>query len=174
MFPRERRLAKRVALHLGQDLGFPRLLEELLFNVEKRGVSNSDITAAQQVLKRRRLFGKQPGPTISGSEAPRISWDTVFRDVNARIPKGGKVGFSEGDPVVQQVQALLPQIVVQHVVCCRGTNRIQPPCVEGMPRDMHLRQTVVVKRVGGEIAMDGEIEDWSQVPRYYAGDDPKQ
>ncbi|CAE7262600.1 RE1 [Symbiodinium natans] len=43
-----------------------------------------------------------------------------------------------------------------------GTNRIQPPCVEGMPRDMPLRQTVVVKRVGGEIAMDGEIEDWSQ------------
>ena len=166
MFPRERRLAKRVAMHLGQDLGFPLPLEELLFNVEKRGVSNSDFTAAQQVLKRRRLFGKQPGPTISGSEAPRISWDTVFRDVNARVPKGGKVGFSEGDPVVQQVQALLPQIVVQHVVCCRGTNRIQPPCVEGMPRDMPLRQTVVVKRVGGEIAMDGEIEDWSQVPRY--------
>ncbi|CAE7412933.1 RE1 [Symbiodinium natans] len=48
-----------------------------------------------------------------------------------------------------------------------GTNRIQPPCVEGMPRDMPLRQTVVVKRVGGEIAMDGEIEDWHG-PGYFA------
>ena len=52
------------------------------------------------------------------------------------------------------------------MVFCRGTNRVQAPRDGTHPKDMPLRLTIVVKRDGGEVVVDGQVEDWSRVPKY--------
>ena len=64
------------------------------------------------------------------------------------------------------IQQLVPEFQVKHVVSCRGTNRIRPPQMGWAPRDIPLRKTVVVQRDGTGIAVDGDVEEWSRIPRY--------
>ena len=78
----------------------------------------------------------------------------------------GKVYYREGDRVLEDTQKLLPNMVVKHVVVCKGTNRIQPLPAGCASRDAPLRYTVLVKRDGGEVELDDRVEDWSKLPRY--------
>ena len=162
------RLADRVADSLKRDVGLPLPLEELLVGEHKREGSDSDLSAAKQVLKRRRLLGKQPPPPRPPDKLEN-PWARVFQMVNDRIPPKGRVYIQEGDEVATAIQELLPGMIVKHVVFCRGINRIQPALAETRPKEVPLRYTVVVKRVGGEIVADKQPEDWSRIPKYKRG-----
>ena len=132
-----------------------------------RELPQADVEAAQQVLKRRRLWGKQPFPEQSaGDEREAVTWERVFKEVNGRVPKGGSIAVEEGDAITTLVQQLLPDLQVQQVLFCRGTNRVQPPKGSWTGRDIPLRQVVVVRRDNGKVEVDGDIEEWVKVPRY--------
>ena len=176
--------AQQVAQHILHDYGYPLLFEELLVGSSdgdpKRKESNSDpaVSAVQQVLKRRRLLRKQPPPVAtsnpSTSSEPNagldpLTWERVFQQLNGRVPVKKRVSFQEGDEEVKLVQQLVPEFIVKHVVVCRGTNRIQPAPAGCDVRDIPLRYTVVVKRAGGDIAVDGAIEEWTKIPKYKQG-----
>ena len=127
-----------------------------------------DVSAAQQVLKRRRLLGKQAASSPIGNQRydePKDDWTGLFQYLQGRVPRVGGVFFQEGE-VIDRVQALIPQFVVKHVVLCRGTNRVRPPKSDWEAVDIPLRKTVLVKREGGAIYEDGEVEEWTRIPRY--------
>ena len=86
--------------------------------------------------------------------------------LNSRVAKVGASYFEEGDPIVGEIQRLIPEFQVKHVVACRGTNRIRPPQIGWSPRDIPWRKTVVVQRDGTGIAEDGEVQEWGKLPRY--------
>ena len=116
------RFADKVALCLQRETGMPLPVEELLVGEHKREGSDSDLTVAKQVLKRRRLLGKQP-PQPQVPPKVEDPWVKVFQMVNDRIPPKGRVYLQEGDEVVTQVQALIPSMIVKQVVFCRGRRK---------------------------------------------------
>ena len=162
------RFADKVAHCFKKSVGMPLPVEELLVGEHKREGSDSDLSAVQQVLKRQRLLGKQP-PRQPSPEPIEDPWVKVFQMVNERVPPKGRTYVQEGDDVVAKVQELIPNMIVKHVVFCRGVNRIQPALADTRPKEVPLRYTVVVKRAGGGIVADKAPEDWSRIPKYKRG-----
>ena len=114
-------------------------------------------------LKRRRVELKQPETSLYG-EAP--SWKDIFRTVGYSTPRVGNACFQgSGDMVVKLVQQVVPDIKVELVVACRGTDRhrIQPADV--FPEVLPWRKTVVVVRGTGEIKDLGPPENWAGLSR---------
>ena len=162
-------LGTRAAPALLSNGGLPLLLSELLLGEGSRELPQEDLEAAQQVLKRRRLWGKQSPPeqnAESSGASKAVTWERIFTEVNDRVPKGGGMAVEEGDAITSMVQQLLPDFQVQQVVFCRGTNRVQPPKGSWVGKDIPLRQTVVVRRDNGKVELDGALEEWTKVPRY--------
>ena len=125
---RQLQLNTCAARALTQRSDYPLSIEELLIGEgESR---NSEVEHAQQVWKRRRLLGKQPPPDQSGGDEV-VNWQKVFQMLNSRVARVGASYFEEGDPIVGEIQRLLPEFQVKHVVACRGTNRIRPPQMGG-------------------------------------------
>ena len=179
---RNHSFVNQVANQLCRDLGHPLLIEELLVGSDgeaERKEPNSDqaVAAARQVLKRRRLLGKQPPPgatsvpssSLTSDSNAQPTWGGVFQHLNGKVPVKKRIGFNEGDHEVTLAQQLMPDFAVKHIVVCRGTNRVQPPHASCDVRDIPLRYTMVVKRADGEIAVDGGIEEWTQIPQYKQG-----
>ena len=162
-------LGTRAAPALLSNGGLPLLLSELLLGEGSRELPQEDLEAARQVLKRRRLWGKQSPPeqnAESSGASEAVTWERIFTEVNDRVPKGGGMAVEEGDAITSMVQQLLPDFQVQQVVFCRGTNRVQPPKGSWVGKDIPLRQTVVVRRDNGKVELDGALEEWTKVPRY--------
>ena len=135
------RFAEKVGHCLKCPVGMPLAIEELLIGEHKSEGSDSDLSSAKQVLKRRRLLGKQPVPQAT-PVPEQDTWSQVFQMVNGDIPPKGRVYFEEGDAVANKAQALLPDMIVKHLVFCRGVNRIQPAPVEVRPKEVPLRTSI--------------------------------
>ena len=147
----------------------PLYMAELLLGEGTREHPQEDLAAAQQVVKRRRIWGKQALPEtmhVGNSQSEPLTWERVFQEVNSRVPRGGGVGMEEGDEITTMVQQLMPNMHVCQVVFCRGTNRVQMPKGTWSHRDIPLRQVVVVRRDNGQVELDGSVEEWTKVPRY--------
>ena len=112
--PRFRHFVDQVALGLRCVQDQPLVYQELLLGEHKREGAYSDlpdVTQVQQVLKRRRLRGKQAAPqgTSNGDEG----WMGVFRRANDRVPVKRRFYVWGGDCIVQDVQRLIPDLAVQ-------------------------------------------------------------
>ena len=162
---RQERFAMRVAQALRKGTDMPLPLEELLFGEQNRESPDPDLATAQQVLKRRRLHGKQA--VSSGAQVDvATNWGLLFKELNSHIPRVGRTCYKEGDPELQQIQRLIPQMLVKYAVVCRGTDRIQLPPIGCRAKDIPLRLTAVVRRDSGEVEVEGCVEEWSRLPRY--------
>ena len=147
----------------------PLMVTKLLVGAtESREAPSTDNLEVRQLFKRRRLMGRQPPPTVRNLDGliEAGDWEMFFRDHNSRVPRVGGVYFQGDDEVVKRVQALIPQFEVKHVVLCRGANRVRPPQDGWEGVDIPLRNTVVVKRDGGRVVEDGDVEEWTKIPRY--------
>ena len=171
---RQLRLADKAAAAMMKDTSVPLLLSELMVVESKREADFNSVSfpvsieQAQQVVKRRRLLRKQPDPSISKWDQPRMaSWGEMFRKFGVRVPNRGRHYFSEGDEVAIATQQLIPHFEVKRVVMARGTNRVQLPKPGVDVNDIPLRQTIVVARQDGKVRVDGEPEYWARgVPKY--------
>eukprot|EP00435_Cladocopium_sp_Y103_P035397 s1051_g9.t1 len=138
----------------------PLLLEELLIGLE----DHEKPELAQEAVKRRRVELKQPESSMYG-KAP--SWKDVFRTVEHSTPRVGNAVFKgdPGDTVLKLVQMLVPELQVQLVVACRGTNRYRlQPEVEGCER-YGWRKTVIIDRAGVQVVDLGPSEEWTRLSR---------
>ena len=143
------------------------MMSELLIGEEvKREAPDSNLQAVQQVLKRRRLRRKQPLAETADQDHVGVTWESVFQKYNAVVPRVGRKYFGLHDEIVAEIQPLIPQFQIKHVVMCRGTNRLQPPSNTQSAEDIPLRLTVVVSREDGQVQMDGGVEEWTKIPRY--------
>ena len=132
-------------------------------------MENSDdpFHRARQVVKRRRLWRKQPPPPVQRQpEDPVGSWGDLFRRFGVRVKTRGRFYFNEGDEVVAAAQRLTPHFQVKQVVMARGTNRVQLPKPGFDAGDIPLRQTIVVSRQDGKVRVDGEPEQWTRATKY--------
>ena len=139
----------------------PLILGELILGLEEH--ERPEMAQESLQLKRRRVELKQPETSLYG-KAP--SWKDIFRTVGYSTPRVGNACFHDRDDVVVKlVQQVVPEIKVELVVACRGTDRhrIQPANV--VSEVLPWRKTVVVDRGTGEVRDLGPPEAWTQLSR---------
>ena len=133
--------------------------------MDKRGpeVTRSE---GEQALKRRRYLFKRGPRETEGYNKTLDTWASVFRKLNARVPRVGNFIVGPEDELIRSVQSLVPGMRVHHVEACRGTNRLRTPQLRDNPQDVTHRHTVVIHRQTGEIEEVGNIENWTRLPKY--------
>ena len=160
-------LARSVAKYVAKrKLDRPMLLEELCMVNHAKGLEEAE---AKQVLKRRRLTFKQSNPQRDDGEAyekTTETWETIFKSLEARVPRVGNHMINETDELIQRMQALVPNMRIHHAEACRGINRLRRPTKLEDPHLISHRQTVVLNRNTNKVEEVGSIEEWSRLPRY--------
>ena len=139
----------------------PLILGELVLGLDDH--ERPEMAQESLQLKRRRVELKQPETSLYG-KAP--SWKDIFRTVGYSTPRVGNACFQgSGDMVVKLIQQVVPDIKVELVVACRGTDRhrIQPADV--FPEVLPWRKSVVVVRGTGEVKDLGPPENWTGLSR---------
>ena len=152
----------------------PLLLEELLVgeDVEMREGANKR-PMAQEVLElrkcRRRHDGKSP-PTEADLERDRMvteeeGWKRVVALLEKRTPRVGNAYLRVGDPEMERVQEMVPEVEVRLVIMCRGTERHRVPNANFGREDIPLRKMVYVHRQSGKIVDLGAFEEWERMSK---------
>ena len=103
--------------------------------------------------KRFRLGNKQSVPKSSEL------WQRIFDQVDSLLPRVGRRSIVDSK-LISQIQALLPDKVIKHVVACKGTNRTIPPPKEIAVGEAPFRLGVYLERNTNIIHIDDEWEQW--------------
>ena len=110
----------------------------------------------EQVIKRRRLAGKQHvGPCLEDCQE-------VLNRISRMMPRVGKREITESD-ILQPIQQMFSDKVVVSVVACRGTDRTMGP-----PSNLHahqapFRKTLMILRPSSQVAHEVNWERWTQL-----------
>ena len=106
--------------------------------------------------KRVRLIGKTtPVDAIQ-------QWEKVFTEVNAIVPRVGKVHITNQD-IIDSVQQLVPDRIVHRVVACRGSSRTLAPPDDLVKGEAPFRKSVFTLRNENVIKTETEWENWEDL-----------
>lgn len=98
-------------------------------------------------------------------EVPEVDWREIITSFEKDVPRVGNAYFWVDDHRVVGLQEQFPQVTIQLVLICRGTERYRVPKPEVERDEIPLRKTIVVHRQSGEIQDLGEFEEWQQLPK---------
>ena len=150
---------------------YPLLMDEILVGIHEKPEMAREVLQDQ---KRRRYSEKGPPQDIDKGEPSSSSkgvfgkapsWSQVMKDVSKETPRVGNMVFREEHPLFQIVQRLVPELEIRLMLGCRGTERLRTPGGHGRGDDMPWRKTVFIHMNTGEIVDDGELENWSRLPK---------
>ncbi|CAL1157602.1 unnamed protein product [Cladocopium goreaui] len=91
-------------------------------------------------------------------------WDGIFKKIETMVPRVGKRVLDD-DGVLAQIQKGAPNLKVQRVEACRGTERLRLPGADADPETIPLRLTVVKDRITGQSMVLGPAEEWAALPK---------
>ncbi|CAL1165925.1 unnamed protein product, partial [Cladocopium goreaui] len=91
-------------------------------------------------------------------------WDGIFKKIETMVPRVGKRVLDD-DGVLAQIQKGAPNLKVQRVEACRGTERLRLPGADADPETIPLRMTVVKDRITGQSMVLGPAEEWAALPK---------
>ncbi|CAL1129202.1 unnamed protein product [Cladocopium goreaui] len=114
-------------------------------------------------VKRPRYHSKQTPAGDHGCAAGEY-WDGIFKKIETMVPRVGKRVLDD-DGVLAQIQKGAPNLKVQRVEACRGTERLRLPGADADPETIPLRLTVVKDRITGQSMVLGPAEEWAALPK---------
>ena len=114
-------------------------------------------------VKRPRYHCKQTPAGDHGCAAGEY-WDGIFKKIETMVPRVGKRVLDD-DGVLAQIQKGAPNLKVQRVEACRGTERLRLPGADADPETIPLRLTVVKDRITGQSMVLGPAEEWAALPK---------
>ena len=86
------------------------------------------------------------------------------RKLNPWFPRVGK-RVLENENILSQIQKGAPQLKIQRVEACRGTERLRVPSPDIDPALVPMRLTVIKDRASGKALVLGPAEEWSTLPK---------
>ena len=153
--------SKKIASVLCQKGENPLLVDEMILGLEEHERPEM-APEALQLQKRRRLNGKRPESSLYG-KAP--CWKDIFRQAGHYTPRVGNAYFERDHVVSQLAQQLVPEMQIQIMIACRGTNRHRVLEATAHREKYPFRKTVLVDRDTGEIKETGPMEEWVKLPK---------
>lgn len=119
-------------------------------------VRTQPIADDQPQQKRVRLGSKQT--VLSKTEL----WSQLFDKVNLLLPRVGRRAINQPE-IVAQIQGLLPEKEIKHVMACKGTSRTIAPPKEIAVGEAPYRLGVYLERHSGNLLIDEEWESWESL-----------
>ena len=154
----------------------PLIVEELLVGEELENTSEKKKRPlAHEVLElrkcRKRHDGKGP-PTsadiaydMNKSFGDHPDLRAALVDLEKGVPRVGNSYCHAGDPRLEKLQKLIPDVDIKFVLACRGTERHRVPTSAPPRDDIPLRKTIYVHRETGEAVDTGPFEAWTELPK---------
>ena len=91
-------------------------------------------------------------------------WSTVMVEANNLAPRVGNSKYEASSQFAQMAQRCVPDLCIQSLFVCRGTERFQAPLLAPPSRDFPIRRTISTHRQTGEISDSGN-EEWHNLTR---------
>ena len=145
----------------------PLAVMELLagFEASESGHKRSRESAIDSLrLKRHRCVYKQPCPAAFAPAVAPVSWEHIMQEVSKETPRVGVHTIRQG-PLMEKVQSVIPEMQVQLMISCRGTDRYRTPDKQDDSSRLTLRKTVYIHRVSGAFVDVGVPEEWQKLSR---------
>lgn len=92
------------------------------------------------------------------------SWPSIFNLAEQVAPRVGNLKIEVSSELFREFQKMLPDMCVESLFVCRGTERLQVPIGSPVSSQFPLRKTISIHRQTGEIH-ETEIEDWHNMTR---------
>lgn len=149
--------------------------DELLADQERPGPEA--VSMVGEIVKRRRLVGKQEASRVSASSrdqprrigAPRGEESEDLRELFVRLdgqtPRVGVRVLDTSSPIGRQIQTICPGLVVHRIEVCRGTDRFRVPAAGTDLSCLPLRQMWVLHRTSGQVMPQGASELWQRLAK---------
>ena len=144
------------------DGGSDVFVEEVVQKKRAAAESSSAEPDSSNAAKRLRYGGKQT-PMGDHECATGEYWDGISRKLNPWF-----LGSEKGPwkmRILSQIQKGAPQLKIQRVEACRGTERLRVPSPDIDPALVPMRLTVIKDRVTGKALVLGPAEEWSMLPK---------
>jgi hypothetical protein len=111
---------------------------------------------AEQMIKRRRLAGKQyVGPCLEDCQE-------VLNRINRMLPRVGKLEITASE-ILQPIQQMLSDKLVVNVIACRGTDRTMGPPTNVHAHEAPYRKSFMILRPSSQVAHEANWEKWTQL-----------
>ena len=110
-----------------------------------------------------------PEIVVSGSngasEADKAaSWDMIFNLAQQTAPRVGNLKVDVSSDLFAEFQKMIPDMCIENLFVCRGTERLQVPVGAPVSHQFPLRKTVSIHRQTGDIHQT-DIENWHSMTR---------
>ena len=145
------------------DGGSDVFVEEVVQKKRAAAESSSAEPDSSNAAKRLRYGGKQT-PMGDHECATGEYWDGIFKKIEPMVPRVGK-WVLENENILSQIQKGAPQLKIQRVEACRGTERLRVPSPDIDPALVPMRLTVIKDRASGKALVLGPAEEWSTLPK---------
>lgn len=122
---------------------FARQIIQSLKQERIRGLGSFAAEHEDHPTKRRRLSQKSSDAQIQLLSS-NLTWDTIMKAVDEEAPRVGPKVVTEG-MLLQAVQRLCPQYIVNHLVLCRGMDRMVGPNMKISPGIAPIRRFIGIR-----------------------------
>ena len=105
---------------------------------------------------------EQPKPASPIDEM--TSWDPIFKLADQTAPRVGNLKIDVSSDLFCDFQKMLPDMCVESLFVCRGTERLQVPISAPVSHQFPIRKTISIHRQTGEIH-ETDTENWHNMTR---------
>ena len=167
----------QMVCHNDEDLESPTKKPRFSQNLHKRQKTehdDSDKTLPLTNLEADVKSREDPNPderNTSSAELPTEAvrsetdhWSAVLEEANKAAPRVGSTKCEAESPTFQMAQRLIPELCIQSLFVCRGTDRFQTPLSAPISKEFPIRRTICIHRKTGEIHDLGN-DNWHNLTR---------
>ena len=141
---------------------FARQIIQVLKSLKGRQVLVLAGAAEEEHPTERRRIDSKASPLAIALRSPEVTWDNVMAEVDRIAKRVGLLVVQHGD-LIQAVQTLCPDKEVNHLVLCRGTDRMMGPSKAMRPGEAPLRRMVCIRRRFEDVFVEPEWERWENM-----------
>ena len=101
---------------------------------------------------------------VEAKRDEETSWPRIFELADRAAPRVGNLKLNKDSEIFQRCQELVPDMKLEGLFVCRGTERLQVPVLAPASSEYPLRKTISQHRQSGEIC-ETSIENWHNLTR---------
>ena len=141
---------------------FARQIVQVLAKKNEFEVSLAEEAEEDEHPSKRRRVGQKSTLMEIALKNPNVSWSHVLQAADATAPRVGVRIIEEG-LLKEAVQRLCPTHDVQHLVLCRGTDRMLGPNKSLSPGSAPFRKMACIRRRFEDVFVENDWEKWENL-----------
>ena len=141
---------------------YPRKFARQIVQALKRTNQWSFAAETEEHPSKRRRVSEKSSQLAIALRNPDVTWEDVMHAVDALASRVGVKIIEQGD-LIDAIQRLSPDYQINHVVLCRGTDRMLGPCKPMLPGQAPFRKMICIRRRLENIYQEDNWERWENL-----------